>query len=519
MKLNSLYITILVTLITISSTNLVAQNRYDALRYSKNYYEGTARSIGVGNAMTSVGGDMGAITLNPAASAVYRYNEVLITPAVYGRVDETNYIGNNTRDSKAKFTVPSLGIIGCFDTGRSRGVKNVNLSASYSGLNSYQSRTSASGEEANTSWLASTAMQTNGIYHDNLTIKDGNNWDDPYYTGAPWRSVLAWNTFLIDTLPGYNDEYVAGTENIYDQSIEVGGPLQQEFYKNVSGHNSELNLNISMNISDIVYLGFSVGIQSIYYNQKEVYLEEAVNPNDFQTGFDYLKHTYSQVTSGAGYNSKFGIIITPVTGLRIGTSFATPTLMSMTDTWEEILETKHDLLDDGFAQEYSPIGESNYTVISPFKVNSGISYVFGKYGFISLDHEYIDYSMIKMRNNYEEDFAEENKMIKRRFSKANNYRVGGELRIIPAMAVRAGYNYYASAEESYDAEQELASLGIGYRSKGGLFIDLGYQQQLNSITEEYTLYENYSDVPELQAPIMANTYRKWKLLLTLGVRF
>ena len=47
-----------------------AQSMYDALTLSENNYNGTARSIALGNAMTAVGGDLGSLTLNPAGSSV-----------------------------------------------------------------------------------------------------------------------------------------------------------------------------------------------------------------------------------------------------------------------------------------------------------------------------------------------------------------------------------------------------------------------------------------------------------------
>ena len=45
-----------------------AQDWRDALNISENDYLGTARSVGMGNAMTAVGGDLGSLTFNPAGS-------------------------------------------------------------------------------------------------------------------------------------------------------------------------------------------------------------------------------------------------------------------------------------------------------------------------------------------------------------------------------------------------------------------------------------------------------------------
>ena len=42
-------------------TAAIAQNAYDALRFSEQYQEGTARSVAMGNAFTALGGDMGGM--------------------------------------------------------------------------------------------------------------------------------------------------------------------------------------------------------------------------------------------------------------------------------------------------------------------------------------------------------------------------------------------------------------------------------------------------------------------------
>ena len=59
-----------------------AQTAYDALMFSENHYEGTARSVAMGNAFTALGGDLGAVTINPAASAVAGYSQLTITPSL-----------------------------------------------------------------------------------------------------------------------------------------------------------------------------------------------------------------------------------------------------------------------------------------------------------------------------------------------------------------------------------------------------------------------------------------------------
>ena len=73
-------ITILLSLA--SAAVSYAQTAYDALMFSENNYEGTARSVAMGNAFTALGGDLGAVTINPAGSAVANYSQFTITPSL-----------------------------------------------------------------------------------------------------------------------------------------------------------------------------------------------------------------------------------------------------------------------------------------------------------------------------------------------------------------------------------------------------------------------------------------------------
>ena len=57
---------LILSLMTMAAGAGSAQTIYDALRYSESNYEGTARTLAMGNAFTALGGDLGAVTINPA---------------------------------------------------------------------------------------------------------------------------------------------------------------------------------------------------------------------------------------------------------------------------------------------------------------------------------------------------------------------------------------------------------------------------------------------------------------------
>ena len=77
-------------------TTAYGQNSYDALRFSQLDYEGTARSMALGNAFTALGGDLGAIAINPASSGVFINSEITYTPSLNGTIDKSTFLGNRS---------------------------------------------------------------------------------------------------------------------------------------------------------------------------------------------------------------------------------------------------------------------------------------------------------------------------------------------------------------------------------------------------------------------------------------
>ena len=119
-----------ITLLLIAvAASAEAQSMYDALRYSENNYEGTARTMAMGNAFTALGGDLGSVNINPAGSAVARYSQVTITPGVAVSVSTAggtspDYFSKSYRTPMARFNLPNIGFSVNFDTNMSYGIKN-----------------------------------------------------------------------------------------------------------------------------------------------------------------------------------------------------------------------------------------------------------------------------------------------------------------------------------------------------------------------------------------------------------
>lgn len=229
-----------------------AQNAYDALTFSENNYEGTARSVAMGNAFTALGGDLGSITINPAGSAVAGYSQMTITPGLTISSSSTQgvspytdgtlpYFERTMRSRMTRFSLPNIGITINWDTNRNMGLKNLTFGFIVNKTASFDSDVYANGLNSTTSFMGSLACATNGILADGLNATDA-------YDFLPWESVVGYQSGMISTFGGGNDEYVGASELIFDNGdIVLGGPLDQTYGRRVTGGKYDYIFNLGGN--------------------------------------------------------------------------------------------------------------------------------------------------------------------------------------------------------------------------------------------------------------------------------
>ena len=506
---------ITIVLALLASNLIFGQGAIDALRFSQIKYEGTARSMALGNAFTSLGGDIYSMSINPASSAIFRYNEFVFTPSLLNESVNTQYINNKESENWIKPGVSNLGFVGKIKVGSGGyGLQSVSFGIAVNKLSNFTSRSYSSGINAQSSWLGSLAEGLGGVYNGDLNIND--SWNPFYdYPGASWREILAWNSNLLDPLPDSDYDYIGATENIRNMQIVMGGPVDQQFYREKRGSISEIVFNAGANIADRFFIGANIGLQSISFSDFQKYSEVAQNPTDFDSKFSSFTHTYRLNSEGAGINFKVGFIALPFAGLRLGGSITTPTWHLIKDEWDETIDARYS---DGYKSSIlSPVGEYSYRVNSPFRWNLGASYIFGKTALISLDYEGVDYSSITMlsENGDKFEFRDANNYISSNFQATHILRGGIEIKPVPSIALRAGYTLYGNPEKSFGSEVEYISGGVGISGNKGSFVDVGFRKRMSN-SESFSLYDDYA---HLTAPRGTIEDSGWNLLVTLGFRF
>jgi len=510
----------LITCIIIMPYMLGAQSAFDALRYSQNFYTGTARSAALGNAVSALGGDFGSLSINPAGSAVYPYSEFVFTPSLHNSLTKSDYLSNASEEGFARAGVTNIGYVSSIKLPNYTGLVGISFGIGYNGLNKFNERLSVSGTTDQSSWLASLAYNTNGVHATGL---DWNDQQNPFhYSSASWKSILAWNTSLLDTIPGtHGSEYLGVTEAVWGNDIGIPGPLRQNFTRKNVGNTGEYVINFGLNFSHRFFVGANIGVQNIYYESWEEFSESVVNIHDFmQTQFSDFTHTYHQKSVGTGVNFKVGFIFLPVQNLRLGASISTPTWMRINEEWEEGITAN---FSDGYHQHLtSPLGKFEYNVEAPFRWNAGFAYTFGALGALSFDYEQVAFNKIFMSGTTTSSnpFNNDNSYIKKEFQNTHNIRTGLEVNLNDEFSLRGGYAFYGNPEKNIGDHTQIASLGIGLRWDS-LFTDLTFMQRFTAKKENFALYDDVYDGGYVvyPAPVGSQTTSRWSLLLSIGLRF
>ena len=527
-----------------------AQTAYDALSFSESNYEGTARSVAMGNAFTALGGDMGSVTINPAGSAVAGYSQISITPAFTISTSTTRgvspfddgtlpYFERQMKSSRSRFNVPNIGLTYNWDTGRKTGLKNMTFGFIVNKTASWDEDVYASGQNNTTSFMGQMAAEATemGYFGADLGANDA-------YDFMPWKMVAGYQSGMISTFGGYDDQFVGASELIFtnpntgNDEIALGGTLEQAYGRRVTGGKYDYVFNFGANVSDFLYIGANLGISTLDYNYSEYFKESAVDPSDFEISFEdgsamyfeQMKYNYSYAASGSGVYAKFGFILTPAGGLRIGAAIQTPTLTTIDEEWKISASTKFS--DSGSnGSSSSPYGENRYNLRSPMKANFGLAYTLGTLAVASVDYELCNYGGMRFDgSSYDRDYFDEvNNEIREYFGIGHTLRAGLEVRPVNGLALRAGYNLITSGDK-YDAWGEPIeapkthniSFGLGYSSKKSFFADVAARTTL--LPDEYFMpYADYiydaDGYVSAPTPEILNHQSLWKVMLTFGWRF
>ncbi len=463
-----------------------AQNEQDALRYSRIGFGGTARYSSMAGAFGAVGPDLSVLSTNPAGLGWYTKNEMAFTPSFYNNNITSTYNDSISSDSRFNLRFDNVGFVfaGKTENSEEEGWQAVGMGFSYNRYSTFQANYNMAGRST-TSLLDSWRETAEGTGPANLDI---------------FNEGLGYQVYLLENTNGDSTQY--------RDTIPDGDLLRQNKTVRTRGGMGEWVFGIGGNYSNKFYIGGSIGLPQVKYEELATYTEREVA--DTTSDFDYLEFNQSLFVKGRGFNFKFGIIYRPIDQVRIGFAFHSPTYLKLADTYGANMGS----VIGGVSRTYeAPTGNFNYTIRTPLRMIGSLAVIFGKTGMISADYELVDYSEASLRSSSYQ-FTDANNAIQTKYKAASNIRVGGEVRLLPII-FRAGFALYGSPyADGVDnsATRLYITGGVGYRDPGDkFFVDLGVVT-----TSEKSNYYFYDQ--SLVNPVQ-NVSRVVNVVVTCGFRY
>ena len=524
-----------------------AQETYENTKLIDNDLNGTARYVGMGGAMEALGADISVINSNPAGIGLFRRSSGSVSFGLVSQDGASSFkYGNKTNAS-----FDQAGFVYSLRDGRRTFINF--------GFNYHKSK--------NFDYILNAASGLNGASQHKLSymkaLANENNLDK---TSSGWRGKFAY-TSQLDNLY-YNTLMMTSSDGFFYN--DASG---YEFGRAETGYIGEYDFNTSVNVNDRVYLGITIGIHDVHYTGHSLYNEALVNLNN-QTAGDITVNDERRIT-GTGYNASFGIIFRPVDAspFRIGLSVSTPTWYDLkTSNYTYLINnTKAD--GGGKLQGDYPnytTGESyEFKLFTPWKFGVSLGHTVGNYLALGASYEYAAYSRLDTRVNdgydvdywgdvYEHSSSDEpmNRHTRETLKAVSTLKIGAEAKVMPNLAVRAGYNYvspmfkkegykdgnidsygsnYSSATDytNWEATNRY-TVGVGY-TLGKMSFDLAYQYaqtngKFHPFADSYLDYtypgqdSNGNDVTMTEsldnyANAVKVSNKRNQLLLTLTYRF
>ncbi len=452
-----------------------AQGLMDASRMANTDIMGTARYMSMAGSMGALGGDPSAIFDNPAALGIYRSSEFSFTLNATPSVTRSASSTNEMKVNDFFFNFNQLSYVVSLQTGKDVGYVSSNFSFAYNRLKDFhrKTRVTESNTQSITSMIAdfSAGFYPSDLYEDNLYV--------------PYLSILGYEGYLMDPM---NPDSMLYTP--YADRANRMAYLGEE-----SGRIDEYNFSYAANIGHYLYIGTGLGIQTLDYRLESEMGE--LYDNGAMMG---LKNVFS--TSGIGVNLRLGVIARPVSWMRLGVSFQSPTWYSLTDSYYG------KIIGEGTAQGIptvsytTPSSSSHYGFNSPLKAQASVGFVLGKVALINIDYLFTHNPSMRLKGEEsssawaEPEFMYENDEIKQYALSTHTLKAGAEFRIASQFSFRAGAAYRTPSLDAIaprtlmdnttrtdmeiftDRGMFYAAGGFGYRYNGfGIDITYGYSQQ------------------------------------------
>ena len=389
-------IKIFFTVFFMSIISVFSQDITDAVRFARQDMMGTARFTGMAGAFSSLGGDLSAVSLNPAGSSIFLTNHGSATVNLNIRDNDVNFTDGFANETETTFDLNQAGIIFVYaSNNEDETISKFAYGFNYDQVANYNDSYFARGNN-NQSIDQFFVDSAQGVPLELLTLLDRESVSDLYAflgetegTGAQ-NAFLGFQSFIIDPVDPDDPNNTSYVSNV------TANNFSQDYFIKEKGYNGKFSFNASLELNKRFYFGLNL---NAHYMEYERFTSFNESNTDATSEINSIRFDNSLRTRSNAFSFQLGTIAKITDELRAAISYNSPTWYNVSDETTQFIRTESDEFGSAVVNPrvLNIFPDYNYRTAS--KWTGGLSYVFKGKGLISVDYSIQDYSNAKFSSN------------------------------------------------------------------------------------------------------------------------
>ena len=461
--------------------NINSQNIYDAINYNFSNDLGNSRFTSMGGAFGALGGNLSAISTNPASGAVFELSRAGGSITLENNSMKSNYFNTNNETDRTNIHYQG-GMVYVFKNYGSGNLKKFAFGINVQSTNSFSSDLliTGRGDQSIDNFFLNNSL---GLSISDLSVNSNESvtgvyrWLGNNYGYYAQQAFLGYQSYLLN----YNDN----DNNFYSLAkYDNGVNITNEVFSR--GFNNKISINLSGLVKDNFHFGFNVNIYEIDLTKDNIHYEDGFDEDSSVRYIDFRNYLY---TRGGGLSLQLGMIY-KLRNIRIGVSYESPTWFKIEDELEQEIEVQTidkitneiytDIVDPSIINVY----EYNYK--APSKLTLSLASIIKNMFILSFDFDNQNYSSSKFGTKNDETYKNLNLALKQNLTAVYNYRFGSEIRL-NNLSIRGGFKHSNSPFNDSEIKLNSKSFGIGFQFENSS-LDVGFSS--NNIKYNHQLFDS-----------------------------
>ncbi|GAL70000.1 putative hemin receptor [Jejuia pallidilutea] len=320
----------------LSVSTIYGQDISDALRYSQDNIQGTARFRALSGAFGALGGDMSAVSINPAGSAVFSQSHASFSVGNAELNNDTRYFNGTGSTNDSNFDLTQGGASFVFKNTSSSPWRKFTVGVAYDRTNNFDDSWFAVGTNTNSEVLVDNnnffiapgnsigayfAEYANGLRLDEISAFPNETLDQAYQNIGTdlgfvhQQAFLGYESFILEPEVNSDDNtsYIANMEQ---------GNFNHDYTYRSTGYNGKIAVNLAAQYGDNLYLGVNLNSHFIDYDRSTLLFESNNNVGSIVSDVEFENNLS---TRGSGFSFQLGGILKLTNEFRVGLTYDSPT--------------------------------------------------------------------------------------------------------------------------------------------------------------------------------------------------